>query len=193
MSETAKPPFTQSDLQKIIYCDGQRYFWRKRPREMFKSTAAWTAWNKKYAGLETMATVNQTGYCQVALFNKIYRAHRVAWLFHTGDWPTGVIDHINGIKTDNRIENLRDVSIAENCKNAAIPKRNSSGVSGVFWCDYARSWKAYIGISGKRKHLGYFKNKEDAVSARKAAEVEVGYHQNHGRPTFQQENSDAAE
>ncbi len=95
--------------------------------------------------------------------------------------PSGEIDHINGDRTDNRICNLRDVTSAGNSCNRRRQDRNTSGVTGVAWDKRASRWQARIGLNGKQKYLGYFDSLDEAVAARKAAELELGFHPNHGR------------
>ena len=85
---------------------------------------------------------DKDGYILVGFMYKKYRAHRVAWAIHHGSWPDGEIDHINGVRDDNRIENLRCVSRHENKKNTAIPSHNTSGVVGVTWHKPSRKWRA---------------------------------------------------
>ena len=93
------------------------------------------------------------GYLRLMVDGKLYLCHRLAWLYVHGDWPTETIDHINGIKSDNRIKNLRAVSHMENCQNRPLRKDNSSGISGVCWDKSSNHWRATIAVNGKRKHL----------------------------------------
>jgi len=109
-------------------------------------------------------------------------AHRVAWALYYDEWPNGTIDHINGDKLDNRIENLRCVSSIENARNAALGANNTSGVVGVHLHKDTGKWTAQIRANDKTIALGLFKKKGDAIIARKAAEKVLGYHENHGRP-----------
>ena len=113
-------------------------------------------------------------YIAVSLKGQIYLAHRVVWCLHYGYWPTELIDHINGIRHDNRIENLREVTVAENRLNVR-QARNDSGVVGVTWAKKERNWRASININGKGVNLGHFSNLNDAIAARKAAELEHNY------------------
>ena len=83
--------------------------------------------------------------------------------------------------TDNNITNLRLVTHLENHKNKKIASNNTSGHRGVSFCKRANKWKASIHVNQKKKHLGFFKNKEDAILVRQRAEKEYGYHENHGR------------
>lgn len=109
-----------------------------------------------------------------------YKAHRLAWLYIYGEWPSDQIDHINHIRTDNRIKNLRDASSYENSKNQSIPKNNTSGVLGVGWNKLGRKWRSNISVNGKRLHLGCFDYFIVACAVRKEAELEYEYHENHG-------------
>ena len=109
-------------------------------------------------------------------------AHQVAFAIMTGQWPEAQIDHVNGRRSDNRWRNLRPTDPAENARNTAISRSNSSGVVGVSWNREKRRWWAYIHPEKGRRHLlGSFRSKADAVAVRKAAERHYGYHQNHGR------------
>jgi hypothetical protein len=123
----------------------------------------------------------KNGYRYVRIDGKNYLSHRLAWLLYTREWPADQIDHINQVRDDNRIKNLREVSHRDNLRNQKKPKNNSSGVVGVFWFKPTQKWRALIQIDGKLKHLGLFKALDDAVAVRKAAEKEYGYHPNHGR------------
>ncbi len=99
----------------------------------------------------------------------------------TGAMPEEHIDHINGIRDDNRWENLRPVNRATNQKNMKLFANNTSGVPGVRKSPNGLKWVSRIFTEGKEVHLGTFKNKEDAVAARKKAEIDYGVHANHGR------------
>ena len=120
-------------------------------------------------------------YRRVKICGSMYKAHRLIWLLHYGEWPKQFIDHIDGNGLNNRIENLRDVNHTENLRNQRKSVRNTSGATGVYWCHYPPKWQARIRVNKKQIHLGYFTNKEDAIAARKAAEAEYGFHPNHGR------------
>tara|TARA_R110000737_G_scaffold4909_1_gene15897 strand:- start:194 stop:682 length:489 start_codon:yes stop_codon:yes gene_type:complete len=102
------------------------------------------------------------GYRRIKVCGKLYRAHRLAWLYTNGLFPKDQIDHINGVKDDNRIINLRAATHAENQHNQKIPINNTSGFKGVSWNKIAGKWGSQIYIAGKRKHLGYFTDKVEA-------------------------------
>jgi hypothetical protein len=108
-----------------------------------------------------------------------YYLHRVIWLLVHGEWPE-TVDHIDGDRSNNRLANLRSVSHLENMKNCRRSVRNTSGITGVSFRSADQTWIAYITQDGKRVHLGTFSAMDEAVSARKIAEKQFGYHQNHG-------------
>lgn len=110
-----------------------------------------------------------------------YRASRLAWKMMTGTEPL-IMDHINGVKDDDRWENLRSVETKTNNCNRKISSRNTSGYTGVYWTARKRKWRATIKFDGKIIYLGYHRNIEDAAKARRTAEENLGYHKNHGRP-----------
>ena len=110
------------------------------------------------------------GYLRVRVQSQRYRAHRLAWLYMYGEWPEDQIDHINRVRTDNRICNLREVTNKQNGQNAGKYSHNTSGHTGVSWNKHRSKWRAHIRHSQKSIRLGDFTNIEDAIAARKAAE-----------------------
>lgn len=119
-------------------------------------------------------------YRHVKAFGKRYVAHRIIFLWKTGDWPPYEIDHEDGNGLNNRWSNLKPKTHLENSRNQRKPSNNSSGVIGVNWNKESRKWKSYIYSNGSQIHLGSFTNKVDAIAARKAAEAELNFHPNHG-------------
>jgi hypothetical protein len=138
-------------------------------------------WNTRFANKKAFESVSKRGYNVAVIFNKKHYAHRVAWAMHYGKWPTDEIDHINGDRLDNRIENLREVSRTENSRNLCRQNRNKTGVIGVWWDQSRNKYQAYIRVNGKRHHLGRFDSLEDAAKARECAARDFGFHENHGR------------
>ena len=128
-----------------------------------------------------LGAYNSDGYLYVFLKGKMHRAHRIAWFYMTGKWPKNEIDHINGIRDDNRWCNLREVNHQENHKNRRQPSNNTTGHTGICWNKALNKWKAHIQINNKQIHLGYFKNKMKAIIARKKAEIKYNFHPNHGK------------
>ena len=121
------------------------------------------------------------GYTVIKVNNRQYRAQRLAFLYMTGSFPKLTVDHINGIKTDNRWNNLRDVSNQENNRNRKLSTTNNSGCVGVLWYKPNNKWVSYIYMNSKRIHLGYFSSFFNAVAARKSADIKYSFHKNHGR------------
>ena len=122
----------------------------------------------------------QGNYVYVTIDGKCLPAHRLIWMMVYGHWPDE-IDHINGNRTDNRLCNLRNVTGLENKRNKCIQKNNTSGVTGVSWSTESKKLVVRIQVKGKYLYLGSFINKEDAIATRKVAEVNHGFHKNHGR------------
>jgi len=130
-----------------------------------------------------IAGTTSKGYVRVFINGKQYLAHRVCWLLYYGEWPSDDLDHINHKGTDNKINNLRSVSHADNMKNSKLRADNSSGVCGVSWNSFAGKWESYISVEGKRKHLGRYDDIEEAILMRMLANEKYGFHQEHGLPT----------
>lgn len=132
----------------------------------------WLASRRNGKGL-IPGSINGDGYLQIQTGDETYKAHRLAWLYVHGVWPAKQLDHINGIRTDNRIANLREATNAENGQNRAIARNNRSGHKGVTADKRSGKWKAYIKINKRMKHIGYFHNLDDAVAARVKAKAEL--------------------
>jgi hypothetical protein len=114
--------------------------------------------------------INTSGHRQIKIDMQQYVAHRLAWYLVTGKEPVNEIDHINGNRDDNRYENLREATDAQNAQNRTVQINNKSGVKGVCWYPRRSMWNAYITAFGARKTIGYFKSIEEAASARKSYE-----------------------
>lgn len=110
------------------------------------------------------------GYISVGFRGKQIPAHVIIWFLHTGVWPGKEIDHINGDRSDNRIENLRLATDSEQQCNRRMDRRNSSGVKGVYWNKKAGKWQAYITKHGRITYLGIYNSIDDAKAARARAE-----------------------
>lgn len=113
---------------------------------------------------DSAGTVSKSGYVVIRIGRRAYQAHRLAWALHYGIVPMQIIDHINGVKADNRISNLRIVSISENLQNQyKAGARNSTGFLGV--SVFKNKYVATINVQGKNKYLGQFDKAEDAAAA----------------------------
>lgn len=113
-------------------------------------------------------SLDQEGYRAISVRGSGYRAHRLAWLHYHGEWPKGVIDHINGQKDDNRVANLRDVSILDNSLNSRpgpIAHNKTSASRGVSWQPSRRKWLASIQANGKSRTIGRFDTEAEAAEA----------------------------
>lgn len=172
---------TQELLESLFDYDAGKgvLVWKERPREQFKTKSAWASVNARNAG-KIAGTPDDTGRVSVMLFSKKRQVHRLIWTIAKGEIPE-VIDHIDGNPGNNKISNLRNVSQFINGKNCKRSKVNKSGHQGVLQRKDNRKWIAYISSSGARVHIGQFETYEEAISARKKAEIENGYHGNHGR------------
>lgn len=151
---------------------------------MFESAARSAEWrcnlfNSAFSGKLALECTSRNGYKSGSIFGCICSAHRVIWAMHYGEWPNQ-IDHINHDILDNRMQNLRNVRIRDNNKNRPIQANNKTGVCGVSWGKKERRWKAQIGINGTTTLLGCYKDFDEAVKVRKAAEKKHGFHINHG-------------
>jgi len=108
--------------------------------------------------------------------------HRVIYaICHQTDLVGQELDHINGIRSDNRIENLRLCDTLNNSRNRKRSKLNTSGQTGVVWRKKQGTWEARIVVKRRQIHLGVYKDFKDALAARKKAEKEHRFHKNHGR------------
>ena len=114
--------------------------------------------------------------------SKVYKvaAHRVAWMFTTGDWPSGEIDHLDGNGLNNSINNLRDVSRSENNKNRRLQSNNTTGIHGVSFRPKYNSWRVYSFAEKKQTHLGVYFDFFEACCVRKRYELENGFTARHG-------------
>lgn len=115
---------------------------------------------------------DRKGYINIRVDGPIYKAHRLAFLYVTGEWPKSEVDHRNGDKADNRWANLRDASAAINAQNHKAPRVDSrTGMRGVCWRKKEQKFVAQIQVGGRRKCLGYFEFAEDASRAYEAARL----------------------
>lgn len=118
-------------------------------------------------------TLNQNGYRSVQVNGKPCQEHCLVWLYTYGAFPKGLIDHVDCDKSNNRLENLRESSNAENQRNRGKNSNNTSGYKGVVWCKRTRKWKAQICTDGKTKSIGRCVSKEEAYHARCLAAKEL--------------------
>lgn len=176
-------------LRELLDLDPNTGLLTWRPREVgaFAPTTTRAArhtagyWNSRYAGKQALASPHVNGYLHGRIWNAGFLAHRVVWALHYGAWPDAGVDHINGVKTDNRICNLRLAGHSENARNMKRLSTNRTGVTGVSKLRRNGKFYASIGVGGKTLNLGTFARCEDAIAARLAANEKYGFHENHGR------------
>ena len=132
----------------------------------------------KFKSGKILGTRHSTGYFVIRINDKLYKAHRLAWLYMKGEFPTLKIDHINRDGFDNRWENLREITQRQNSENRSLAKNNTSGHPGVDWAKKLCKWRARITVNYKGFHIGYFDTKEEAIEAykNKAAEMHTHNH-----------------
>ena len=150
-----------------------------------KGEFTWIKRPNKNIHLHTRAgTKNSAGYRTITLFGKRYPEHRLAWFYVHGEMPKHEIDHINQIRDDNRISNLRQVTRSENQRNKT---RKDSRVDeiGIWWCRRRKRYIAEISLNGKKVYQKSFTDIDEAISARKAKALELGFHENHGKTQAQ--------
>lgn len=119
-------------------------------------------------------TIEAHGYVSIGIDGSAYYAHRLAWLYMTGEWPKQILDHRNRVKTDNRWENLRETTNSGNQQNRIRPaSTNKTGFFGAI--KHGRSYQSKIIVDGQRIYLGSFQNAEAAHNAYMSAKRK--YHQ----------------
>ena len=150
----AKPNLTAEQARELLHYDPETgvFTWR-------------VAKGRKSKGM-LAGCINHYGYIQIGIDGTRYKAHRIAFLITNGSWPSEHIDHINGIRDDNRIANLREASQSINMQNLLRPMEgNTSGFLGVCWDKEKQSFLAQIRVKGKNKFLGRFADPAEAHAA----------------------------
>jgi HNH endonuclease/AP2 domain len=146
-----KRELTAAYLREILHYNPDTEIWTWR---VLKGTAQ--------AG-DVAGSINKRGYTNIQIVGRLYQAHRLAFLYMTGKWPSDQIDHVNIKPSDNRWSNLREATNSQNQANKHAPSTNTSGYKGVSWHRGDKKWQARIGRN--RCHLGYFNTAEVAAAA----------------------------
>lgn len=145
---------TQTRLHEVLSYNPETgsLIWKESKRDRLGKPAGWR---------------HSKGYCSVVVDGKQYFAHRLAWLYVHGHLPSKQIDHIDGVKSNNAILNLREASNAENHQNVVRAKASnrSSGILGAHLHKKSGRWRSSICIDGKQIHLGFFPSAADAHAA----------------------------
>lgn len=153
--------------------------WKERPRNHFASESRCKAFNTAFANV-TAGCNHGCGYITVGIMGKQYLAHRIIWEMHYGPIPHGVqIDHVNGVRSDNRIGNLRLADANQNAYNKVGSKPNGCGLKGVRKNTSGPLWSAQITHAGRKIHLGSFANKLLAYDA--YIQAAINYHGSYAR------------
>jgi hypothetical protein len=156
---------TQERLKQVLYYDqiGGGFYWRNQQ----------AAWIKPWSAAGTEDT---HGYLQITVDGKKYQAHRLAWLYVTGEVPTNLIDHKNRVRFDNRFDNLRPATVKQNNENQSLMPNNTSGYRGVSWHKPTGKWAAKLMHNKSRIHVGLFATPEEAHQAVSAKRIELYTH-----------------
>lgn len=133
--------------------------WLPRPKHLNKR-----GWNTRYAGKSALNTLHSDGYRMGKVNGVRVYAHRVAWALTHGSWPTFVVDHINGDRSDNRITNLREATNRDNAMNIRSTTRRS-GIPCVWWVEGSMKWRVRKTLDGKRREIGTYHSLDEAVEA----------------------------
>jgi hypothetical protein len=157
---------------------------RERVRELlrYSSCTGTFTWLESRGGVAAGSIAGclvDDGGIQIRVDGKVHKAHRLAFLWMLG-WMPKEVDHINHVRRDNSWINLRPATRVINSRNLGMSKANTSGITGVGWHKRDLRWRAQIRVNSEYIYLGSFVEKEDAISARKAAEVKYEFHENHG-------------
>lgn len=145
-----------------------KMYWLPRPSGMFSDPMAAKRWNARYAEREAFTSIDVRGYVQAGILGHRLAAHRVIWAFVTGAWPSDEVDHINHVKSDNRLTNLRAATRAQNQHNRK-PRKSSANLKGVSLHRRSGLWRARISVNKTELCLGYFKTPSLAHEAYCAA------------------------
>lgn len=174
-------------LHRLFCLNGETgiLFWRPRPLSDFagegwKQRKACATWNSRFAG-KIAGRPADGEYISVAVDGVHYKAHRIVFAMANGRWPTLVIDHINGDRSDNRPENLRETTQKINSRNQKRRVRSSPLGHGIYVDPRTSLYVVAITDAGIKRHIGQYKDLREARIARAAAERALGYHSNHGR------------
>lgn len=141
---------TQERLKEVLHYDPLTGLWtwaQQRGRSPKGTLAGWLS--------------DTTGYLFIRIDRRLVGAHRLAWLYMTGEWPHEV-DHKNGSRTDNKWSNLREVTRQQNQQNKCVQSNNKSGLKGASFHKQTGRWRAAIFVAGKQMHLGLFSTPEEA-------------------------------
>jgi hypothetical protein len=167
-SHKVKKMITQKEIKDKYHYDGNTGIFTLR-NDIIAGVAI------RYKKGKVVGSKLKNGYIYIYVDGKPTLAHRMAWLYEYGYLPENNIDHINRIRNDNRIANLREVSTSCNARNCKQRDNYTSGVKGVHFFSQTKRWHAYVSVNRRRIHIGYFSTVEEAVCNRLAFEQCLGW------------------
>lgn len=173
---------TQQGLQALLDYDPLTgvLTWKTRTEITMPNASRRKAFNATHAGNVAFTADDGSGYKIGGINGTVIRAHRVIFLMVHGYEPD-FIDHDDHDRSNNRLNNLKDVTFGQNRRNQSKLSHNTSGVTGVCWDNARQKWMATISVGNKNKFLGRFDSKEKAIQARTNAEILYDYHPSHGK------------
>lgn len=146
---------TQERLKELLDYDPETgiFTWKSLPKGRRQN--GYRAGYKEYQG-----------YIIISFRPKRIMAHRLAWLYMTGKWPSGDIDHINLIKDDNRFSNLREATRSQNCMNRGVGRISKSGLKGISWLELRKRWRVRVMLN-RKQYCRIFKSLDEAIEGAK--------------------------
>lgn len=162
MTTGYQPPLTADQFRDLVTYepDTGSLIWKWRPNGP-------AAWNTQFAG-RVVGSRNEEGYLKMLTYGRTYLCHRVIWYIQTGVWPPMGIDHRNGVRDDNRWDNLRLATVAQNAQNSgprAFTVSRAAGLKGVNYHRKTGKWIGRIKANGQFHYLGIFRTAEEAHAA----------------------------
>lgn len=160
--DSTRPELSACYVRSVLDYDPATGALTWKPRTDIANSRIRNTWNSRFAG-RAAGSIDAYGYVHIRLCGYQLKGHRIAWLHTHGSWPAGQLDHINGVRTDNRIANLREATPSENSGNTRRHADNQCGLKGVY--RVGKRWVARIHADGKSRHLGRFDAPEEAHAA----------------------------
>lgn len=172
--------FNSEILNDLLTYDNDTGFlyWKERDIKYFTEYKYQKIWNDEFAYERAFMTTDEKGYYSGYILGKKKLSHRIIWQMHNDEVPD-IIDHIDGNRKNNVLNNLRNVDVGENNRNMKLRSDNRYGQVGIRAS--GKKWRAFIYHNKKEINLGSFGNIEDAIEARLNAQISLGYHENHGK------------
>jgi hypothetical protein len=162
MSTMEKTELTQERLKELLSYDPETgvFRWLVKP-------------SAQVGAGDVAGSTRLNGYRCIKIDRHGYQAHRLAWLYVYGIWPTDQLDHKFGVRADNRIAELREATRVENGRNRKMHRNNSSGFRGVSWNKFKRKWCAQIRLPGRIIYRGQFNTAKEASDSYEAKAKEL--------------------